>query len=57
VRAFRVPRIAQQAAEPVADYDAGAVVGRREQMGVDAEGEGGVRVAEVLGELFDEDAI
>jgi len=37
-----------QVAEPVVDDGTGAVVGGREQVGVDAEGEGGVGVAEVL---------
>ena len=37
-----------QVAEPVVDDGTGAVVGGREQVGVDAEGESGVSVAEVL---------
>ena len=50
------PRGGAHAGEPLVDHGAGAVVGRREQMGVDAEGERGVGVAEVLGQLLDGDA-
>ena len=42
--------------EPFVDDGAGAVVGGREQMGVDAQREGGVGVAEVFGQFLDGDA-
>jgi hypothetical protein len=48
-RAFPVPRIAHQAAEPVVDHGTGAVVGGRKQVRADAESERRVCMAEVLG--------
>ncbi len=41
--------VLREVAEPLVDDGAGAIVGGREQAGVDAEGEGRVGVAEVLG--------
>jgi len=37
-----------QMAEPIVDDSTGAIVGRREQVGIDAESEGRVGVAEIL---------